>query len=113
MCSSAVRAGGRLRSTSRPWRSPAGAAACQLRRREACRYPRAGVQLATTHLHVPPPGELVSPESGSALVTIARALGETHIAAGGDAAFVVRQGLKHQTDHMRLVYADLPDKVWL
>lgn len=67
----------------------------------------------TLHLHVPTPGELVSPSSGSALVTVARELGVAHQRADGRAAFVARAGMDHQPSPLELIEADLPDKVWL
>jgi glycosyltransferase involved in cell wall biosynthesis len=67
----------------------------------------------TTHLHVPSPGELIAPESGSALVTISRALGEAHIARGGAASFIGRAGMPHRTQPMGLLQAAIPDKTWL
>jgi glycosyltransferase involved in cell wall biosynthesis len=65
------------------------------------------------HIHIPTPGELVSPESGSALVTIARALGTAQLAAGGRAAYIARQGMRHRPEPMELIPAALPAKVWL
>jgi glycosyltransferase involved in cell wall biosynthesis len=65
------------------------------------------------HLHVPTPGELVSPESGSAIVTVARSLGEAQVARGGEAAYIAREGMAHRPERMGLIEAALPDKVWL
>ena len=65
------------------------------------------------HLHVPVPGEVVAPTTGSALVTISRALGEAQIRAGGAAGFVARAGLAHDPGSLKLFTAQLRDKVWL
>lgn len=65
-----------------------------------------------THIHIPTPGSLVSPASGSALVTVARALGAAHIASGGDAAFVARAGMAHDPRPLDLVEAPLRHRVW-
>jgi glycosyltransferase involved in cell wall biosynthesis len=65
------------------------------------------------HLHVPTPGELVSPESGSALVTISRALGEAELRAGGAAGYIARAGMRHRPEPLDLIPAALGDKVWL
>jgi glycosyltransferase involved in cell wall biosynthesis len=75
-----------------------------------------GIQLAQTaktHFWVPTPGELVSPVSGSAIVTVARAMGAAHIAKGGSAAFVARAGMDHDPRPLGLIEAPLPDRVWL
>lgn len=69
--------------------------------------------LADTHRHVPVPGELVSPVSGRALVTISRALGEAHIRSGGSASFVARAGMPHRPEPLGLIPAGLGHKVWL
>jgi glycosyltransferase involved in cell wall biosynthesis len=45
-------------------------------------------------------------------VTIARALGEAQIAAGGQAALLVRAGLDHDPGNLALVGAPMPDKTW-
>jgi glycosyltransferase involved in cell wall biosynthesis len=66
----------------------------------------------TLHLHVPIPGELVSPQSGSALVSIARALGEAQLRAGGRAAFVARAGMPHDPRPLDLVEAAIAGKTW-
>jgi glycosyltransferase involved in cell wall biosynthesis len=65
------------------------------------------------HLHVPTPGELVSPVSGSAVVSVARALGTAQIAAGGTASFIARRGMDHRPEPLGLIEAALPHKVWL
>jgi glycosyltransferase involved in cell wall biosynthesis len=64
------------------------------------------------HFHVPTPGELVSPASGSAIVTVARAMGAAHIASGGSAAFVARAGMDHDPRPLGLVEAPVRDRVW-
>lgn len=66
-----------------------------------------------THIHVPTPGELVSPLTGSAVVTISRALGAAHLASGGQAAVVARAGMAHDARPLELLESELPDKVWL
>jgi glycosyltransferase involved in cell wall biosynthesis len=66
-----------------------------------------------THIHVPTPGELVSPLTGSAVVTISRALGTAHLASGGKAAVVARAGMAHDARPLELLESELPDKVWL
>lgn len=65
------------------------------------------------HLHVPTPGELVAPSSGSAIVTVARELGLANVRGGGDSAYLIRAGLAHDTAPLRSVQVPMRDKVWL
>lgn len=71
------------------------------------------MSVTESHLHVPTPGQLVSPRYGSALVSVARDLGAAHIDAGGAASFVVRAGLGHDPVPLGIIEAAMPDKVWL
>lgn len=54
----------------------------------------------------------MSPSSGSALVTVAKALAQCQLAAGRDAALVVRAEVDHGEPGFPLVRVPMADKVW-
>lgn len=66
----------------------------------------------SAHVHVPTPGESVSAATGSAVVTVCKALAACQIDRGGSAALVVRDEVEHEGAGVPLIRVPMADKVW-